>query len=241
MEYDRDRNPYSASSKDGDRYYYQLPVLGQAGGLRDTGVSGNEVISDTNKGEVDCLLCHLHDNTAVAGNGLAWYKSMGCNASNPIGPMNDPTCSGTSYFPGVPAVVSFVPGTKYDMFNRNLAIKTPSYKIADARFDYAGSMGIGAIATLENGKVVGISGMPSEIDGANIQGTPNSQNCAVCHARDDTAVGLPGMMAMKFGYGNYLLKLDAGSVLDQKTKTDSTLSSVAGSDFGAKPEWAADS
>jgi PKD repeat protein len=241
MEYNRDLLSYaSTTTKSGDRYYWQLPRLGEAGGLRDAGTGGlGAVINDTNKAEVDCLMCHLHDNTNSGGNGYAWYQSMGCDAGNPIGPANDPTCSGTNsgMYAGsaLPAVVPFAAGTKYDMFNRNLAIKTPSYKIADARFDYAGSMGIGAIGTIVGGKVTGITGMPTTILGANIQATPNSQNCAVCHARDDNTVGLPGMAAMKFGYGNYLLEIAAGEALSQQTTTDTTTANaVEWKDFGCK-------
>lgn len=239
MEFDRDRNSYSNSSASGDRYYYQLARLGEAAGLKDTGVPANVAMNDTNKAEVDCLMCHLHDNTPMSGNGYAWYQSMGCGVGKPIGPANDPTCSGSNSgmyaMSGLPAVVPFAAGTKYDMFNRNLAIKAPSYKIADARWDYAGSMGIGAIGTIVGGKVTGITGMPTTILGANIQATPNSQNCAVCHARDDSTVGLPGMAAMKFGYGNYLLEIAAGEALDQQVVGNTTnANAVEWKDFGCK-------
>ncbi len=203
MEYDRDRNAYSASSPSGDAKYYSY--------MQGAIVPG--FMSATNKAEVDCLLCHLNDNSGTSGNGRAWLKSMGCGSNNPMGPMNDPTCSGTSYFPGVPDAGSFTPGTKYDMYNRNLALKTLS-------FNYAASLGIGATVSGwgqdANGNIIitGISGVPSTISAANINPTPNSQNCSVCHARDDNTPGLPGMINMKYGYGNYAMINPAGTALD---------------------------
>ena len=194
MEYDRDRNPYSASSPSGDATYYSF-------------VNGSIVpgfMSNTNKAEVDCLLCHLNDGVGMSGNGLAWLQSLGCGPSNPIGPINDPTCSTSGYTPsgpfaGMPGAGPFTPGTDYDMYNRNLALKM-------MQFDWAASLGIGATVTWDmSGNPTGITGVPSTISGNNIQATPNSQNCSVCHARDDNTPGLPGMINMKYGYGNYAL------------------------------------
>ncbi|RJX31685.1 MAG: hypothetical protein C4531_07160 [Desulfurivibrio sp.] len=42
-----------------------------------------------------------------------------------------------------------------------------------------------------------------KLNGAKVAATPKSENCSVCHARDDQTMGLPGMMAMRTGYGNY--------------------------------------
>ena len=42
-----------------------------------------------------------------------------------------------------------------------------------------------------------------KLDSTRLAATPKSENCSVCHARDDNTMGLPGMMAMKTGYGNY--------------------------------------
>jgi hypothetical protein len=199
MEYDRDRNPYSASSQSGDKKYWSY-IGGQI-------VDG--FMSDTNKAEVDCLLCHLNDGAGMSGNGRAWLQSMGCSGSMPLGPMNDPACTGTSGMPGVPAAGPFTPGTDYDMYNRNLALKT-------MQFNLAASMGLGAVATINpaTGQITGITGVPATIAAANIQTTPKSQNCSVCHARDDNTPGLPGMINMKYGYGNYAMINPAGTAKD---------------------------
>jgi hypothetical protein len=230
MEYDRNQNSYSSTSPAGDYYRYRLPDLthpaGRVVSMADENwlgtidsVSGNE-----NKAEVDCLLCHLHDNSGISGNGLAFLQSMGCSISNPIGPINDPTCStvpantdgsysvygltGAGWNPGWT-------GAKYDMYNRALAIKA-------RQFDLAASLGIGAIANLSpraDGTlaITGISGMPATISASNIQATPNSQNCAVCHARDDSTAGLDGMYKMRFGYGGYELITVSGTGYDSET------------------------
>jgi PKD domain len=159
----------------------------------------------------------------MSGNGRAWYQSEGCGNGGVPGPTNDPTCSGTSGVPGVPDAGMFTPGTKYDMYNRNLALKAK-------QFQFAASLGIGAVA---QGVAIGTDGGPSitgilwgtgvpTIPAADIQATPNSQNCAVCHARDDNTPGFPGMMAMRFGYGNYALINPAGTALDQEKGTTGT-------------------
>ncbi len=199
MEYDRDRNAYSASSPSGDANYYSY--------MQGTIVPG--FMSATNKAEVDCLLCHLNDNSGASGNGRAWLQSMGCGSGNPMGPMNDPTCSGTSYFPGVPDAGMFTAGTKYDMYNRNLALKT-------LQLQYAASLGLGATVSSWNpdATIGSITGVPSIISAANINSTPNSQNCSVCHARDDNTPGLPGMINMKYGYGNYAMISPSGTAWD---------------------------
>jgi hypothetical protein len=119
MEYDRDRNPYSATSPSGDANYYSY--------IDDQIVPG--FMSDTNKAEVDCLLCHLNDGSGMSGNGRAWLQSLGCGSGMQLGPLNDPACTGTSFMPGVPAAGSFTPGTDYDMYNRNLALKTMQFNL----------------------------------------------------------------------------------------------------------------
>ncbi len=209
LEYDREMNDYSASSPDGDKYTFEYPSLTYPDGrLTTIDVAGG--LSATNKAELDCLLCHMKTtDPAGSGNGRAWLQSMGCNSTNPMGPSNDPTCSGTSAYPGVPAAGAFTPGTGYDMYNRNLAMKTKG-------FSYAASLGIGATVSGWNadGSIASISGVPATIAGSNIASTPDSSNCSVCHARDDSTAGLPGMMAMKFGYGNYAMISPPHTALD---------------------------
>ncbi|MGV1099823.1 InlB B-repeat-containing protein [Thiovibrio sp. JS02] len=209
MEYDRNMNDYGTSSPSGDQYTYEYPSLQFPNG-RLTTIDQAGGLSATNKAELDCLLCHIKTtDPAGTGNGRAWLQSMGCDSNNPMGPLNDPTCSGTSAYPGVPAAGTFTPGTSYDMYNRNLALKTKSYS-------YAASLGLGAVVSGWNadGTIASISGVPSAIPGSNIAPVPESANCSVCHARDDSTAGLPGMMQMKFGYGNFALVSPPGTALD---------------------------
>jgi len=209
MEYDRNMGPYGASSPTGDQYTFEYPSIAYPNG-RLTTVQASDGLSATNKAELDCLLCHMKTtDPAGSGNGRAWLQSMGCGPLNPMGPLNDPNCSGTSAYPGVPAAGTFTPGTSYDMYNRNLALKTKS-------FNYAASLGLGATVTgwTADGRVSAINGVPSSIAGTNIAPIPESANCSVCHARDDSTPGLPGMMAMKFGYGNFALISPPGTALD---------------------------
>ena len=215
MEYDRNMADYSTSSPAGDQWTYEYPSLDYPDGrLTTIDVAGG--LSGTNKAELDCLLCHIKTtDQSGTGNGRAWLKSMGCGSSNPIGPLNDPTCSGGSAYLGVPAAGPFTPGTSYDMYNRNLALKTKSYK-------FAASLGLGATVSAWNsdGSIASISGVPATIPGSNINSTPESANCSVCHARDDSTAGLPGMMAMKFGYGNFALISPPGTALDTDKDLD---------------------
>jgi len=223
LEYDRNLNDYSASSPSGDRYYFEMPSLAYPAGRITTINAEPDGFSDTNKAELDCLLCHTKTtDPAGSGNGRGWLQSMGCGSSNPMGPLNDPECTGTSYVPGVPAAGPFTPGTAYDMYNRNLALKTKS-------FTYAASLGLGAVVTgwTANGNIASISGVPSVVAGSNISTTPESSNCSVCHARDDSTPGLPGMMAMKYGYGNFALISPPGTAQD----TDKSLSSSEPNDL----------
>ena len=217
MEYDRNQNAYSSSSPAGDYYRYQLPSRAGAGGV----VPG--WLSSTNKAEIDCLLCHLHDNSNISGNGLAALQSEGCGAGNPIGPKNDPTCATVPDDSAPFSIYGLTgakwnpvwAGAKYDHYNRNIAIKAKQYQ-------YAASLGLGAIATGyaidANGEptITGVSGMPTIIPAANIQGTPNSQNCSVCHARDDNTPGLVGMFHMRKGYGGYELIIGQGTGYDSE-------------------------
>ncbi len=225
MEYDRNQNSYSSSSPAGDYFRYRLPDLAHPTGTVEPGWLGttDTVTGNENKAEVDCLLCHLHDNSNISGNGLAFLQSMNCAATG-IGPKNDPNCS---TYPDQAAPFSIFgltgakwnpawAGAKYDMYNRALAIKAK-------QFDLAASLGLGAVATLVPSPtgdgtlhITGISGMPSTISGANIQGTPNSQNCSVCHARDDSTAGLDGMFHMRFGYGGYEIITAAGTGYDSE-------------------------
>ncbi len=209
LEYDRNMDDYSTSSPSGDQYTYEYPSLAHPNGQLTT-IDQVGGLSATNKAELDCLLCHIKTtDPAGSGNGRAWLQSMGCGSGNPMGPSNDPTCSGTSAYPNVPAAGAFTPGTSYDMYNRNLGLKAKGY-------NFAASLGLGATVTGWNpdGSIAAISGVPSTIAGSNISPTPESSNCSVCHARDDNTAGLPGMMAMKFGYGNFALISPPGTAID---------------------------
>lgn len=94
----------------------------------------------------------------MSGNGLAFLQSLGCSNSNPIGPLNDPDCDGINDMPvppGIPAAGPFTPGTRYDMYNRNLALNSKSLQ-------FAASPGIGARVTGFNpdGTIAAIDGTP---------------------------------------------------------------------------------
>ncbi len=227
LEYDRDRNDYgSAGEGSGDFYYFKPPTLDDPiGGITATHMSG------TNKAEVDCLLCHLHDSSNISGNGRAFLNSIDCAGRSvlgsgvQLGPINDPYCAyqlapnGTDPALTDPNMMGrngagmYLPGTKYDSFNRTLAIQ-------DQQFNLAASLGIGAKASLSMAPdghlhITGISGVPSTISAGMIQGTPNSQNCTVCHGRDDNTPGLPGMLnPVRYGYGIYLIINPKSTVLD---------------------------
>ncbi|MCB2183410.1 MAG: hypothetical protein KQH63_15355 [Desulfobulbaceae bacterium] len=259
MEYNRDLNAYgSAGEGPGDTYVLKYARPDDPNTAEDETSWTNVTVgnmSATNKAEMDCLMCHLDGSNA----GSAWLKTLDCGPSNPIGPMVDPTCSGTPQGPG--RTVTIGDGvTEYDMYNRNFGLK-------QRRLDLIASMGAGAkgtftdadgdgavddltgvdwgagavspggdttgVGTCVSGDVIyNVSGCgdysyqaftggqcagqyatpyyvngPSvdcvKIESAQIAGTPKSENCSVCHARDDNTMGLPGMMAMKTGYGNY--------------------------------------
>ena len=246
MEFDRDLNAYGAGSEGGDRFVlnYARPDDPATPGVDETSWDNVTVgaMSATNKAEMDCLMCHLDGSNP----GSAWMKTLGCGPGNQIGPMTDPTCSGTPMFPGTRTVTLGDGVTDYDMFNRNYGLK-------QNRLDLIASMGAGAKGTFDvDGKLAGIdwganavkhatpadlalvgqdinSATRATIEGcydysyiggatpyhinavydcvqvpaAKIATTPKSENCSVCHARDENTMGLPGMITMKTGYGNY--------------------------------------
>ena len=234
MEYDRNMDAYGSNStygpnsgwSFGDNYYFSWDPTSQS--IKD-GQIENGWMSATNKAEVDCLMCHLMKDSEGAGHGRAWLQSMGCNSTLPIGPANDKDCDGNnddpSMFPSfLPTAGAFAPGDAYDTYNRNMALKWK-------RLDLAASMGIGALAQIDptggvnpnfidlKDTLIGIDwgGAPPEINGTAIKGTPDSRNCAPCHARDDNLPGLPGMVTMKYGYGNYFMLSPPGNLYDEDT------------------------
>jgi hypothetical protein len=229
LEYDRDRNDYgSAGEGTGDKYYYKPPTLdAPAGGITLTNMSA------TNKAEVDCLLCHINDGSGISGNGRAFLQSMECATGGAaifgtavqLGPKNDPNCGyalnadGTDSAPTDPAMMGrngagpYVSGTKYDSFNRTLAVQAQ-------QFNYAAAMGLGATATLSMAAdggmhIDGLTNAPTAVANSMIAATPSSQNCSVCHGRDDNTPGLPGMLnPVRYGYGIYLIINPQATTLD---------------------------
>ena len=218
LEYDRDMADYSPSSPSGDYYVFNYPTLDNPNPV----APSPGFMDATNKAEMDCLMCHLGNS----GNGRAFLQSIGCDDTTKVGPANDANCDGATdpgYPPQALTAGPYQAGTAYDMFNRNLGLK-------NHRLDLAASMGAGATAVWDaSGAMAGIDwGTPATdssgnfiVSGANIAATPNSSNCAVCHARDDNTPGLTGMMAMKYGYGNYALMFQAGEMLDTDSSSGS--------------------
>ena len=266
MEYNRDLADYgTAGEGTGDTYVlkYARPDDAATAGIDESSWNNVSVgnMSASNKGEMDCLMCHLDGSNA----GSAWMKTLGCGPANPIGPMTDPTCSGTPMYPGTRTVDIGDGVNNYDMYNRNFALK-------QRRMDLQASMGAGAVGVFTGSDLTGIdwgatavkSGGPALTAGQCISGTvayndgggcidysyaaytggacagnyaapyvvndaviadcikvvstkiatsPKSENCSVCHARDDNTMGLPGMMAMKTGFGNYGLIHDPSNPL----------------------------
>jgi hypothetical protein len=259
LEYNRDLQAYgSAGEGPGDTYVLKYARPDDPGTAIDETSWDNVTVgnmSATNKAEMDCLMCHLDGSNP----GSAWLKTLDCGPGNPIGPMNDPTCSGNSMLPGLRTVTIGDGVTQYDMFNRNFGLK-------QRRMDLIASMGAGAKGTFDannqlngvdwganaveqpdpadaaligqhvstatrdsiagcvdysyqgsltnpaTGNTYNVDGIPYlvnainpcvKLDGAKVAATPKSENCSVCHARDDQTMGLPGMMAMRTGYGNY--------------------------------------
>jgi len=198
MEYDRDMNWYSLASGKGDAYFIKYAGQGGANGSY-LNVS-NGYMSSTNKAEMDCLMCHLVETNP----GSSWLRTLGCGPDNKIGPLNDPTCAGSATGRDPMMGLRTINTTKevgvgeYDMFNRNFALK--QYKPG-----LAASLGAGATGVFTGTELTGVDwGMAAPvIAGTSIAATPKSENCAVCHARVDDTMGLPGMVIMKTGYGNF--------------------------------------
>ncbi len=205
LEYDRDMQAYgrSGDSNEGDRYTWRPTRIEGgivvSGSIVDVATNpGNELYQD-NKAEVDCALCHMKDLKVAA----AWYRSVGCGSSSPVGPADNPTCDTAD------ARFSYTAGAMYDSYNRNAAMSVGFFK-------QAASAGIGATINLSTGA---LSGNPATIPGASIAGVPNSANCAQCHARNEQDnIGLPGEAqqygGMIAGYGNFFRITDAGQAFD---------------------------
>lgn len=264
MEYNRDLQPYGSAGEGGGDTFVLKYARPDDPNTPEDETAWNNVeagwMDDVNKAEMDCLMCHLDGSNP----GSAWMKTLDCGPTNPIGPMTDPTCSGTPMYPGTRTVTIGDGVTDYDMFNRNFGLK-------QRRMDLIASMGAGAKGTFTDadsdgdveltgidwgttavstvsaadtakvgtmvssadlaamdgcedhtymgymtnpatGNTYGDDGIPYrvdsvfdcvKVDAGKIAYTPKSENCAVCHARDDDTMGLPGMMAMKTGFGNY--------------------------------------
>ena len=139
MEYDRDMKNYGdpSSADAGSAYTYRPNLIAGDGSIIPRGNRihfdqlTNELYGD-NKAEVDCMMCHM-DGLRT---GAAWYISQGCSPSNPIGPADDPTCTGTQF-----AGVDTNTGKFYDSFNRNIAVSIGFFK-------QSASAGIGALIDL---------------------------------------------------------------------------------------------
>jgi hypothetical protein len=204
LEYDRDLNWYSAASGGGDAFIIKYA------GLDDSNTAEDETsyvnvspgfMNSSNKAEMDCLMCHLNESSP----GSAWLRTLDCGPDNMIGPGNDPACAGsdTGYDPmiGMRTIntTKEIGVGEYDMFNRNFALK--QYKPG-----LAASMGAGATGVFTGTELTGVDwGAPGAVtmSGSLIADTPKSESCAVCHARVDDTMGLPGMMGMRTGFGNF--------------------------------------
>jgi hypothetical protein len=205
LEYNRDLENYgTAGEGDGDTYVIKYAELDtdSGDGIDQTQWDNVTVgwMDSTNKAEMDCLMCHMDNYNS----GSAWLQTMDCgDTGGSIGPMGDPDCSGSGSWTRDLTIGTGV--TAYDMYNRNYALK-------QYRNDLAASMGAGAIGedsdldgTLDRVNW-GIAAAEIAVD--RIQTTPLSEGCAVCHARDDNTIGLPGMVTMKTGFGNFGLFYD---------------------------------
>ena len=189
-EYDRNMNPYSANSQNGDRYVWRWthinPSDGNAigGQIVDTAANPGTELTGTNIVEVDCLVCHMADARPMA----AFYKSMGCGQPGGLpGPRTDPNCSRDPNF-------SFTAGQIYDIYNRNMAMY-------NGWFDIAATAGLGVLLNPQTGALM--TDTPTTIPGASIAYVPKSENCAQCHARVANTLGFPNMSVMRAGFGNY--------------------------------------
>ena len=280
MEYDRNRNPVTASSPAGDYFQFQYASVANPdpggdpldlwdanndGTANDTtGISAGIMVTADKKAETDCMMCH--SGRIKVGNVM--YKTMGCNAdgvfdptdptasSDDFGPMNDKNCDGVQDNPMFDMVsaktvtsLDAVPGQddalgQYDMYNRNHALKR-------ARLDLAASMGLGALGvgsdgvspaglslvTADGTTAAGLEGINWGTDApvivaTDLKGTPDPQNCTICHSRDDDTLGLPGMIQMKTGFGNYIA-FDAPGNFD--SSKDGSVSDNWDFELGCKP------
>ena len=234
MEYDRDMNPYSATSAAGDRYTYLVPTVdgsknAVAGRIVD--IAAEPAIQSThlygdNKAEVDCLMCHM----SATKPGAAYYKYTLKGSDLPR------SAGGGALSGGVDnPELNFTVGAMYDSYNRNIAVSYGYLK-------QAASAGIGAGIDLSTGAV---SGMTTTVLGASISGTPKGGNCAQCHARNEQdSIGLPNMSmaegGMVAGYGNFIRITDPGQAFDwDKISADGTCSGDCSNDtkwfeFGCK-------
>jgi len=221
LEYDRDMNAYGAGSATGDKYTWLIPTpaspLGRIVDIAATpSVQSTQLYGD-NKAETDCLMCHMNEIRPAA----AYYKNTMDCATSGVGPYDNPNCGSTMITPFGPMPdnrFSFNIGDFYDSYNRNIAVSYGYFKAA-------ASAGIGASVDLSTGSV---SGMPTTLEGSKIAGTPNSGNCAQCHARSEADnIGLPGEAqafgGMIAGYGNFVRLTDAGQAIDMdKINPDGT-------------------
>ncbi len=203
LEYDRDMLPYGQAGdmNEGDRYTWRPTRIEGGvvvpGAIADVSSNPTAELYQDSKAEVDCMMCHM-DQLRV---GAAWYKSIGCGPSNPVGPADSPDCSDSRF--------TYTSGQIYDSYNRNAAVSVGFFK-------QAASAGIGALIDLSTGAV---SGNPSTISGASIAPVPNSGNCAQCHARNEADnIGLPGEAqqygGMIAGYGNFFRITQPGLAFD---------------------------
>ena len=209
MEYDHDINDYSAASGPGDAFVLKYARLDDpaTAGVNEDSWDNVEVgwLNATNKAEMDCLMCHLDTSNP----GSAWLQTMDCGPTNQIGPKTDPTCSGTPMYPGTRTVTLGTGVTDYDMYNRNWGLK-------QRRNDLIASLGAGALGVQDaNGVLTGVDwgeAGPIVLGADRVLPTPKSESCAICHARDDNTMGLPGMITMKTGFGNYGLIHDPSNL-----------------------------
>lgn len=219
LEFDRNRETVTSASPDGDYYQFYYPSQVHPD---PTGVSAGTMVTATEYAETDCMMCHAGKSKTAN----VVYQTMGCDDTNPIGPMNDRNCDGDQDHPmfgmmGALTVTEPEIG-EYDMYNRNHALKRHKLSLAP-------SMGLGAVgvnashdpagndaATSDDSSVTPLAAVdwgtasPS-IPGAMIKYAPDAQNCTVCHGRDDNTLGLPGMLQMKTGFGNYFAMEGPGS------------------------------
>jgi hypothetical protein len=244
LEYDLDMKAYGdpTSGDTGSVYIYQSPTAaGAAGGIVATSAANYPQLLGDNKAEVDCMMCHMNKLQT----GAAWYKSMGCDGVNMPGPADNINCNGYKDVPfSYPPIddlnnpdtrFTYISGTIYDSYNRNISVSMGWFKQSAAA-------GIGALINLNNGTLTGV---PSKIPGSSIASVPNSDNCAMCHARTNSdTIGLPMEAAsyggMTTGFGNFFRMTPPGGAFDwDKIAADGTCTgdcsnSTLWSEFGCK-------